>query len=318
MRVRRRASPGETRRRAVAALLTSVLIAPPWTRSPTVASSSRKGIARRTWSGSTNSERSPRWTAKGECSTTRRARSPRRCRCYAESRSHTYSLYLTYRQYECQGRRRASEATRAPLSAARELFTERGVRRSVHRGDRAGRRRHARRPVPPLPRQAGALPRGGARRSSRRSPSASRPRPGAERPVAAAARRGRTRSWTAASTRRSRRIMLIDAPSVLGPGGMAGDRGTSTAWRWSGTPAGPDRRRPDRAPALEPLAHLLLGALTEAGLLIARAEEPQKAARAEVGGAHRAADGRTAQAGRASRSAPPRRSPDACRSCDRG
>jgi AcrR family transcriptional regulator len=78
------------------------------------------------------------------------------------------------------------------------------------------------------------------------------------------------------------RIALVDAPSVLG----------LAAWReieetyglalvrmglQSVMEAGLIEEQP-----LEPLAHLVLGAMTEAGLLIARAED-RKAARAEVG-----------------------------------
>ena len=55
---------------------------------------------------------------------------------------HTYSLYLTYIQYECQDRKaEQSEATRSALiEAARGLFSERGYAGVSHRGDRAARR----------------------------------------------------------------------------------------------------------------------------------------------------------------------------------
>jgi AcrR family transcriptional regulator len=77
-------------------------------------------------------------------------------------------------------------------------------------------------------------------------------------------------------------ILLVDAPSVLGPAewreieatyGLALVRmGLETVME-----AGLIERQP-----VEPLAHLLLGAMAEAGLMIARAEDHQ-AARREVG-----------------------------------
>ncbi len=77
-------------------------------------------------------------------------------------------------------------------------------------------------------------------------------------------------------------ILLVDAPSVLGPAewreieatyGLALVRmGLETVME-----AGLIERQP-----VEPLAHLLLGAMAEAGLMIARAEDQQEARR-EVG-----------------------------------
>ena len=78
------------------------------------------------------------------------------------------------------------------------------------------------------------------------------------------------------------KILLVDAPSVLGPAewreieatyGLALVRmGLETVME-----AGLIERQP-----VEPLAHLMLGALAEAGLMIARADDQQKA-RQEVG-----------------------------------
>lgn len=80
-------------------------------------------------------------------------------------------------------------------------------------------------------------------------------------------------SWT--------RVPLIDAPSVLGwAQWRATDQryglGLATLALTAGMDAGALRRAPVR-----PLAHLLLAAMGEAGLMIAQAEDPQ-AERAEV------------------------------------
>jgi AcrR family transcriptional regulator len=87
------------------------------------------------------------------------------------------------------------------------------------------------------------------------------------------------------------RIVLLDAPSVLG-----WERWREIGWRYAmgmteavlaaALDAGQIPPQPVR-----PLAHVLLGALDEAALYVARAEDPQ-AARAEVGPVvHRLIDG---------------------------
>jgi AcrR family transcriptional regulator len=77
-------------------------------------------------------------------------------------------------------------------------------------------------------------------------------------------------------------IVLVDAPSVLG---LATWREIEAAYGLGLVRAGlelvMDAGLIERQP-IEPLAHLIFGALTEAGLMIARAEDV-KAARAEVG-----------------------------------
>jgi AcrR family transcriptional regulator len=78
------------------------------------------------------------------------------------------------------------------------------------------------------------------------------------------------------------RIVLVDAPSVLG---LKVWRDIEAAYGLALVRAGlqsvMDAGLIEKQP-LEPLAHLLFGALTEAGLMIARAEDVE-AARAEVG-----------------------------------
>jgi AcrR family transcriptional regulator len=78
------------------------------------------------------------------------------------------------------------------------------------------------------------------------------------------------------------RILLTDGPSVLG---LAGWREIEERYGLALVQALlqslMDQALIDEQP-VEPLAHLLLGAFTEAGLLIARSEDPQ-AARVEVG-----------------------------------
>jgi AcrR family transcriptional regulator len=78
------------------------------------------------------------------------------------------------------------------------------------------------------------------------------------------------------------RIVLVDAPSVLG---LEDWRDIEAAYGLALVRAGlqsvMDAGLIERQP-LEPLAHLLFGALTEAGMMIARAEDVA-AARAEVG-----------------------------------
>jgi AcrR family transcriptional regulator len=78
------------------------------------------------------------------------------------------------------------------------------------------------------------------------------------------------------------RIVLVDAPSVLG---LKDWRDIEAAYGLALVRAGlqsvMDAGLIERQP-LEPLAHLLFGALTEAGMMIARAEDVE-AARAEVG-----------------------------------
>jgi AcrR family transcriptional regulator len=78
------------------------------------------------------------------------------------------------------------------------------------------------------------------------------------------------------------RIVLVDAPSVLG---LAAWREIEATYGLSLVRAGlqnvMDAGLIEQQP-VEPLAHLLLGALTEGGILIARAED-RKTARREVG-----------------------------------
>lgn len=78
------------------------------------------------------------------------------------------------------------------------------------------------------------------------------------------------------------RIILTDAPSVLG---LAAWREIEARYGLALVRAGlqnvMDAGLIERQP-LEPLAHMLLGAMAEGGLLIARAEDPE-AARREVG-----------------------------------
>jgi AcrR family transcriptional regulator len=78
------------------------------------------------------------------------------------------------------------------------------------------------------------------------------------------------------------RIVLVDAPSVLG---LTDWRDIEAAYGLALVRAGlqsvMDAGLIEKQP-LEPLAHLLFGALTEAGMMIARAEDVE-AARAEVG-----------------------------------
>lgn len=78
------------------------------------------------------------------------------------------------------------------------------------------------------------------------------------------------------------RIVLIDAPSVLGwerwrEIGIRYGMGLTEAALTAAMDAGSIPRRPVR-----PLAHVLIGALDEAALYVARAEDPETA-RAEVG-----------------------------------
>ena len=78
------------------------------------------------------------------------------------------------------------------------------------------------------------------------------------------------------------RVILTDAPSVLG---LAAWREIEARYGLALVRAGlqnvMDAGLIERQP-LEPLAHMLLGAMAEGGLLIARADDP-KAARREVG-----------------------------------
>jgi AcrR family transcriptional regulator len=77
-------------------------------------------------------------------------------------------------------------------------------------------------------------------------------------------------------------ILLVDAPSVLGPAEWREIEATyGLALVRMGLEVVMEAGMIERQP-LEPLAHLILGALGEAGLMIARAED-QKAARHEVG-----------------------------------
>lgn len=81
-----------------------------------------------------------------------------------------------------------------------------------------------------------------------------------------------------------RRVTLLDAPAVLGwqewkrLDGAYG-LGLLSSALLGAMDAGEVRRQP-----VEPLAHLLLGALTDAALFVARAEDPDRARR-EVGAA---------------------------------
>jgi AcrR family transcriptional regulator len=86
-------------------------------------------------------------------------------------------------------------------------------------------------------------------------------------------------------------ILLIDAPSVLGPAEWREIEATyGLALVRMGLESVMDAGQIERQP-VEPLAHLMLGALSEAGLMIARAED-QQAARREVGeGVERLLDG---------------------------
>jgi AcrR family transcriptional regulator len=77
-------------------------------------------------------------------------------------------------------------------------------------------------------------------------------------------------------------ILLIDAPSVLGPAEWREIEATyGLALVRMGLEGVMDAGLIEKQP-VEPLAHLMLGALAEAGLMIARAED-QKLARREVG-----------------------------------
>jgi AcrR family transcriptional regulator len=78
------------------------------------------------------------------------------------------------------------------------------------------------------------------------------------------------------------RICLLDAPSVLGwEAWHEMDAEYSLGMVSEALEAAMDRDYLERQP-IEPLSHVIIGALSEAGLVIARAEEPKKA-RAEVG-----------------------------------
>ena len=104
---------------------------------------------------------------------------------------------------------------------------------SSHRGDRAARRRHARRALPPLPATSRTCSARWSSRSSRRcssgSPSAALDRAG---PVGAAAGRGGRVPRRLPRPGRAARSSCTDAPSVLGPDRVARDRGQATGSRW--------------------------------------------------------------------------------------
>ncbi len=79
-----------------------------------------------------------------------------------------------------------------------------------------------------------------------------------------------------------RQIVLIDGPAVMGwPAWREMDERYGIGATRAGLQAAVDAGQLDPQP-LEPLAHMLLGALGEAGMLLAQADDP-RATRAEVG-----------------------------------
>ena len=149
-----------------------------------------------------------------------------------------------------------------------------------HRGDRPPRRRHARRALPPLRGQEGPLPRRARGPRGRAGADDRRARRGEERRAGAARAPACARSSTPAPIARCARIALVDAPSVLG----------WEEWREIDEryglglvePALRGAMEPARSPQqpVKPLAHLLLGAMGEAGMLIANADRTREATRA--------------------------------------
>ncbi len=187
-----------------------------------------------------------------------------------------------------QAERRA--ATRAALVAAgRELFAERGLRRRQQRGDRRRGRGHPRGAVPPLRRQARACSPPSTRRSRRRSSrgldfsglDGERParRAHLRRPISSCSTQPRARG--------SRRIALLDAPTVLG-----WEEWHEIEARYglglieAGLSAAIAAGQIEALPVPE-LALILLGALVEAALQLARADD-QDGARKRTGEALRA------------------------------
>ncbi len=208
-----------------------------------------------------------------------------------------------------------SEATRtALLAAARRAVRRARLRGGGHRGDRAAREGHARRPLPPLPRQARPLPgrpRGGGggagrARSASRSPPTSPPTPSRRSAP------GCARSSTRAPTPPWHASRWWTRPRCSA--GRSGARSTSgTGSGWSPR-ASRGRWTPARSPKqpVKALAHLMLGAMGEAGMLIANAEDPQATRRG--GGAGAAGAARRASRHRGCR---PRAAGRSCRACRR-
>ena len=144
--------------------------------------------------------------------------------------------------------------------------------------DRRSRRRHPRRDVPPVPGQGEALPRGPRGRRDRCDRAAGQPssRPSNPKSPADALRISADAWLDIASEPEVRQLVLLDAPSVLG---WAGFREISLRYGLGLTEQllqRRNRRRPAQAPAHRPLATVMIGALDEAAMSIANADDPEE------------------------------------------